>query len=82
MADKWRQITERFAESLFELLTYEYVKWRKMEAFGNADANEIKDVLALANRPFQDAKVGGKVICSNCFKNTGDIKFFLEAFGF
>ena len=52
-----------------------------MEAFGNANANEIKDVLALANRPFQDAKVSGKVICSNCFKNTGEVKFFLEDAG-
>ena len=55
-----------------------------MEAFENANvinANEIKHVLSLTNRPFQDAKVSGKVLCSKCFKSTGEVKFFLEDVG-
>ena len=43
-----------------------------MEAFENANvinANEIKHVLSLTNRPFQDAKVSGKVLCSECFNS-------------
>ena len=47
----------------------------------NDNANEIKRVLSLTNKPFQDAKVNGKVICSKCFKTTGEVKFFLEGAG-
>ena len=42
------------------------------------NANVIEIVLSLANRPFQEAKVNGKTICSGCFHNTNDIKFFME----
>ena len=45
------------------------------------NANEIKHVLSLTNRPFQDAKVSGKVLCSECFKSTVEEKFFLEDVG-
>ena len=44
-------------------------------------ANEIKHVLSLTNRPFQDAMVREKVLCSECFKSTGEVKFFLEDVG-
>ena len=55
-----------------------------MEVFENANvinANGVKHVLSLANRPFQDVKVSGKVLCSECFKSTGEVKFFLEDVG-
>lgn len=38
-------------------------------------------VLSLTNRPFQDAKVSGKVVCSRCFRSTGEVKLFLEDAG-
>ena len=40
------------------------------------NANDIESVLSLTNRPFQVAKVSGKITCSQCFNNNGDIKFF------
>ena len=46
----------------------------------SANAN-IEAILSLRNRPFQEAKENSRTICSECFKNTKEIKFFLEDTG-
>ncbi|XP_028396961.1 uncharacterized protein LOC114520904 isoform X2 [Dendronephthya gigantea] len=43
--------------------------------------NQTKNVLSLTTRPFQEANVSGKVICSKCYENTKEIKFYLEDAG-
>ena len=50
------------------------------------DANEhgkdIASVLSLTNRPFQEAIVNGKTICSECYLNgNGEKNFFLKDLG-
>lgn len=43
------------------------------ELFNMADT---KSILSLSNRPFQDAKVCGKVVCSKCIESNRGIKLF------
>ena len=45
------------------------------------NGNAIESVLSFVNRPFQEAKVNSRTICSECFKDNGEIKFFLEDAG-
>ncbi len=42
--------------------------------------NQTKNVLSLT-KPFQEANVCGKLICSKCHENTKEIKFYSEEAG-
>jgi hypothetical protein len=33
-------------------------------------------ILSATNRPFQDAKVCGELVCSKCIENNEEVKFF------
>ena len=53
------------------------------EYFVNMDEiiNQTKDILSLTTRPFQEARINRKVLCSYCYENTKEIKFFSEEAG-
>ena len=40
-----------------------------------------RELFSLCNRPFQSAKLNGKVMCSKCFENDGSANFFVEGSG-
>jgi hypothetical protein len=42
---------------------------------------EPKDIFSLKDRPFQQAKLDKKIICSKCYENGVRCKFLEEGFG-
>ena len=53
------------------------ILWSSHELF----MADYSSVLSVTNRPFQDAKVCGKLVCSKCIENNEGVKFFFDDFG-
>ena len=46
-----------------------------------ADSIDIESLLSVSNRPFQDAKICGKVVCSLCIESKEGVKFYFDDVG-
>ena len=45
------------------------------------DSIDIESLLSVSNRPFQDPKICGKVVCSLCIESKEGVKFYFDDVG-